>query len=169
MSNSTSVDSAEASVRSLTTLVQEVLRNNVNMAVRLKTLERMHPALASSRAVSQIEISPSESSGSRVVSRNPSHDFAFEEELKASAVYRRALLRGMRLSTSSRSSNGPSWFSGLSLSDVSNVSTIALPIYQTELWNHQHYTFGSTDPKTEESSLDAWYNPPAKVRASLNG
>ena len=161
------MDSAEASVRDLTGLVQEVLRNNVNMALRLKNLERMHPAFASSRSVSHIERRPSDKSEMRAVNRTTCYNFAFEDELKASAVYKRALLRNMRISTSSGSSNGPSWFSGLSLSDVSNVSALALPIYRTELWNHRHYTLEATASKVTATSLEAWYNPPAKVRSLI--
>ena len=150
-------------MRNLAGLVQDLLHSNINMATRLKSLERTHPAFASSESVSQIERGTSETSDSRAVSHTTHNQFAFEEELAASTVYKRALLEQMRASAASRSSNGRSWFSGLSVSEVSNVSAVSLPIYRTELWNHQHYTFNTTDSRAAAISLDAWYNPPAKV------
>ena len=155
-------------MRNLTILVQEVLKTNVNMAARLKNLERMHPALAGSIYTSQNENARSEGTDSRAVSRTTYYRFTFEEELETSPVYKRAGLNHIRFSQSSTSSYGPSCLSGLSLSEVSNVSAIALPIYPMELWNHHRYrtdTIGTAT--TNSTSLDAWYNPPARVRILL--
>lgn len=152
-------------MRNLTSLVQEVLKTNVNMASRLKNLERMHPALASSLSTSQNDTPRSEGIESRAVSPRTYYNFTFEEELETSPVYQRAGLNQIRFSKSSTTSNGPSCLSGLSLSDVSNVSAIALPISPLELWNHHRYRsdVGSVATAT---SLDAWYNPSAKVRTA---
>ncbi len=150
-------------MRNLTILVQEVLMTNVNMASRLRNLERMHPALANSVSASQDDTAVSERTESRVVSRATCYTFAFEEELQTSIVYKRAGLKQMRFSNSSTASNGPSWLSGLSLSDITNVSALALPISQRELWNHHRYGPSTTGSATMTTSLDAWYNPPAKV------
>lgn len=150
-------------MRNLTSLVQEVLKTNVNMASRLKNLERMHPALAASLCTSQNDIARREGSESRASSRRTYYRFTFEEELETSPVYKRAGLNHIRLSKSSTSSNGPSYLSGLSLSDVSNVSAIALPISSMELWNHHRYTPDNAGSATTATSLDAWYNPSAKV------
>ena len=151
-------------MRNLTGLVQEVLKTNVNMASRLKNLERMHPALASSLTTSQNDTPRSEGTESRAVSRRTYHNFTFEEELETSPVYKRAGLNQIRFSKSSTTSNGPSCLSGLSLSDVSNVSAIALPISSLELWNHHRYRSDNIGSVTTATSLDAWYNPSAKVR-----
>ena len=153
-------------MRNLTGLVQEVLKTNVNMASRLKNLERMHPALASSLTTSQIDTPRSAGTESRAVSRRTYHNFTFEEELETSPVYKRAGLNQIRFSKSSTTSNGPSCLSGLSLSDVSNVSAIALPISSLELWNHHRYRSDNVGSVTTATSLDAWYNPPAKVRTA---
>lgn len=150
-------------MRNLTSLVQEVLKTNVNMASRLKNLERMHPALAASLRTSQNEAARSEGTESRAVSRMTYYKFTFEEELESSPVYKRAGLNQVRFSKSSTSSYGPSCLSGLSLSDVSNVSAIALPISSMELWNHHRYRPDNAGSATAATSLDAWYNPPAKV------
>ena len=165
---STSMDRAEDSMRSLSDLVREVLKANVNMAVRMRNLERMHPAFARSMNALQEDGTSSEASKSRAASRLTCQRFEFEEELETSTAYKRAAVKQLRLSKSSGSSNGLSYLSGLSLSDVSNVSALALPILSTELWNHHRYSrnvSGLGPPKA--SSLEAWYNPPAKVRKSI--
>ena len=151
-------------MRNLTSLVQEVLKANVNMASRLKNLERMHPALAASLCTSQTDNAKSEGTNSRAVSRRTYYRFTFEEELETSPVYKRAGLNHIRFSKSSTSTYGPSCLSGLSLSDVGNVSTITLPISPMELWNHHRYRLDNAGSATTATSLDAWYNPPAKVR-----
>lgn len=153
-------------MRNLTSLVQEVLKANVNMAARLKSLERMHPALAASMCTSQNDNARSEGTDSRAVSRRTYYRFTFEEELETSPVYKRAGLNHIRYSISSTSSYGPSYLSGLSLSDVSNVSAIALPISPMELWNHQRYRSKNAGTPTAVTSLDAWYNPPAMVHTA---
>ncbi|CAD6582312.1 MAG: hypothetical protein ASARMPRED_000930 [Alectoria sarmentosa] len=163
----TSMDWAEASMRNLTSLVQEVLRTNVDMATRLKNLERMHPAMAASFRTSQNDAARSEGTESRAISRRTYYNFAFEEELETSTVYKRAGLNPIQFSKSSTSSNGPSCLSGLSLCDVSNVSAIALPITSMELWNHHRYIPDAAGSATTATSLDAWYNPPAKKSAFI--
>lgn len=151
-------------MRNFTSLVQEVLKTNVNMASRLRNLERMHPAMAASFRTSQNDTATSEGAESRAISRMTYYKFAFEEELETSPAYKKAGLNQIRFSKSSTSSNGPSYLSGLSLCDVSNVSAIALPISSMELWNHHRYRPDATGSANTATSLDAWYNPSAKVR-----
>ncbi|KAM0426057.1 hypothetical protein ACHAPT_008688 [Fusarium lateritium] len=71
--------------------------------------------------------------------------FDFEDDLESSRVYRRAQRDTMDFSF--RSSVAPSniWsvFSGLSLGDISIMSVIALPVYQEDITNAQHYDFGA--------------------------
>ena len=153
-------------MRNLTSLVHEVLKANVNMASRLKNLERMHPALTASLYTSHNDTPKSEGTDSRAVSRRTYYRSAFEEELETSPVYKRAgltTLNHIRFSKSSTSSYGPSSLSSLSLSDISNVSAIALPISPMELWNHHRYRICSTGSATTAISLNAWYNPSAEV------
>ncbi|KAL6719635.1 hypothetical protein ACLMJK_001556 [Lecanora helva] len=163
----TSLDRAEASTSMLAIQVQDVLRSHVNMAHRLKNLERLHPALTTPLSVSQDDFANSESSKSRAPNRMTYPRSTFEEELEISTVYKRAAVKQLRFSKSSSSTNGLSYLSGLSLSDVSNVSAIALPVFSTELWNHHRYCNTAGSDTTKCSSLEAWYNPPAKKSAFI--
>lgn len=74
--------------------------------------------------------------------------FVFEEELNGTWVYRRAA-RKMDGSSSIISSAGrtASWsmLTGLSLSDISNIAVLALPIYAEEISNRELYQFGEID------------------------
>lgn len=133
------------------------------MASRLKNFERMHPALANpSTCTSQNDLALSEAGRCRAASRLTQNRFSFDEELETSTVYRKAAVTQITISRSSNSSHGPSSWSGLSLSDVNNASTIALPISSRELWNHHRYDPGIAGSATA-ISWDAWYNPPKKV------
>lgn len=93
----------------------------------------------------------------------------FEKELETSPVYRRAAFNRLRASkSSSNAASEPSFLSGLSLSDVSNVTAMALPISCRELWNHHRYATPQGSRTTREvSTLDAWYNPPPKVSCQV--
>ena len=71
--------------------------------------------------------------------------FVFEEELNGSWVYQRAA-RQMDGSSSIISSAGrtASWsmLTGLSLSDISNLAVLALPVYAEDISNKELYQFG---------------------------
>ncbi len=163
---STSMEWAEASTRNLSSLVQGLLRSNVDMFHRLKALERMHPALASSMA-SRGNSPTNESDDSHALNRRATcFEFPLDQELQTSLVYRRVGFNQIRLSQSSISSNGPSSLSGLSLLNVSDVSALSLPISSAELWNHHRYISSGPGMEANVTSFDAWYNPPPKVRLS---
>lgn len=68
-------------------------------------------------------------------------DSEVELQLRKSRVYMRAANKHSlsSLLSTSRSTPGYSFFSGLSLSQVSNISMIMLPIKYEEIWNSQHY------------------------------
>lgn len=69
---------------------------------------------------------------------------AFEEDLDASKVYKRALYNNSQSSliSSAARSTASSVLSGLSLGDVSVIAVFALPLYPSDITNNQHYTFG---------------------------
>ena len=73
--------------------------------------------------------------------------FGFEDDLEASRVYRRAQRDTMDFSFRSSITGRDGWsvFSGLSLSDVSIIAVIALPVYADDLTNPQHYAFGGAE------------------------
>ena len=89
---------------------------------------------------------------------------AFEEDLLASRVYRRPLSNesGETLTTFAKRTAASSILSALSLTDVSNISIVAIPIYITDITNSQRYTFGALNPYKSESQRD-----PASV--AING
>lgn len=78
-------------------------------------------------------------------SRLPVYELPFERDLKESRVYRRAKRDTMDGSVRSSVGRTHTWsvFSGLSLSNISDISVIALPIYAEDLTNPHHYNFGS--------------------------
>lgn len=159
---SASLEDAENTTRSLTAAVQQLLKSNINMSRRLRSIERMHPALNLS-ACPSFTMSISERDASRLSNPSQSSEPAFEKELETSPVYKRTAFSRLRASrNSSNATSGPSFLSGLSLSDISNATAMALPISSTELWNHHRYTT-RLDTKAEGTNLDAWYYPPAKV------
>ncbi|RGP71687.1 hypothetical protein FLONG3_6991 [Fusarium longipes] len=71
--------------------------------------------------------------------------FDFQDDLEASRPYRRAKRDTMDYSFRSSIARSNSWsvFSGLSLGDISIMSVIALPVYQEDITNAQHYDFGN--------------------------
>ncbi|KAK0623842.1 hypothetical protein B0T14DRAFT_602332 [Immersiella caudata] len=73
----------------------------------------------------------------------------FEEDLKTSGPYLRAKRETMDYSFRSSVARSHAWsvYSGMSLSDISELSVLALPIYRDDLVNSQHYQFGDHDDK----------------------
>lgn len=115
--------------------------------------------------VSQLSLSPETASMS---------SSQFETDLESSWVYRRAKRKSMDFSMRSSivRSNAWSMFSGLSLSDVSIIAVLALPVYSDDLANPQHYDFGSRQQATpkppEEPNLDkSIYHNCLEVKALL--
>ena len=146
------MDEAHGSVKDLSNLVEQVLAENQEMSRRLKTLElQSHNSLslgASTRHLmddatsilttrSQID----DRAKSQNITQTTTYGFAFDQDLNESRVYSRALHRHSNLSLPSTTINSMGWsfFSGISLAEVSNISVISLPISVNELWNHQHY------------------------------
>lgn len=160
------MEHAEESTRSLNTGIQLLLRSNLNMSRRLRNIERMHPALAASacpsKASSTIELDMLQGMSQATTE---STEVDFEKALETSRAYKRAGFNRLRVSkTSSSISPGISFLSGLSLCDVDNVSSVALPISSRELWNHHRYVVAQTaDVEAGTQALDAWYNPPPTV------
>ncbi|KAL9590276.1 MAG: hypothetical protein Q9203_000898 [Teloschistes exilis] len=159
---------AENNTQDLTHVVQQMLKSNINMSRRLRNIERMHPAM--DRSVSpSLRTSIHDLYLSRLSDTFQMSEPAFEKELETSPVYKKTAFNRLRLSqSSSNAASGPSFLSGLSLCDVSNVTAMALPISCTELWNHHRYISQPHSSQTPAlSTLDAWYNPPPKRSAFI--
>ena len=77
-------------------------------------------------------------------------DFAFEEDLFASRVYRKPPLSNYRDSLVTSDARTTAWsiLSGISLTDVSNISVLAVPIYAYEISNSARYIFGDLHPES---------------------
>ncbi|KAF4958788.1 hypothetical protein FGADI_2132 [Fusarium gaditjirri] len=79
--------------------------------------------------------------------------FDFEDDLESSRVYRRAVRETMDFSFRSSIARSHNWsvFSGLSLGDISIMSVIALPVYQDDITNAEHYDFGEEPAPASQS------------------
>lgn len=159
---------AEDSQESLHSLVERVLYSNEDLARRLRNLEKTHSTRVSlqervrSNDRGKEEDGDQEDTPTIVPDKgtqiHPEHSlirmadsqFAFEEELNSSRVYRRTQLNSTDVSFTSSAVRTTAWsiFSGSSLADISVISVFALPIYLYEISNRQHYGF-------EESGLAA--------------
>ena len=95
--------------------------------------------------------------------------FVFEEELNGTWVYQRAA-RKIDGSSSIISSAGrtASWsmLTGLSLSDISNIAVLALPIYAEEISNRELYQFGEIDVDALATAVEQTSNIMGSTRLS---
>ena len=85
-----------------------------------------------------------EQSGTTEIQRDV-QGFAFEEELSKSWVYKRADNQdegGFSVISSAGRTASWSMLSGLSMSDISNISILALPVYAEDIANREQYKFG---------------------------
>lgn len=87
----------------------------------------------------------------------PAPGFTFEKDLRASRPYMRALKRysDCTATSSVAPSMGWSFFSGISLAEVSCLSAIGLPVAPQDLWNGNRYCASNSSPHhhLEESRL----------------
>lgn len=87
----------------------------------------------------------------------PAIGFTFEKDLRASRPYMRALKRysDCTATSSVAPSMGWSFFSGISLAEVSCLSAIGLPVASQDLWNGNRYCASNSSPHhhLEESRL----------------
>ena len=153
--SSNSMEEAESAMARLCDRVEQVLASNQDMGRRLRDMDHITIHRAASTAMSSRDDASTKSSGTvtppthppgnlpEVVKRNQ-FGFAFEEDLFASRVYRKPLLSdsGESLITSAARTTSSSVLSALSLTDVSNISILVVPIYSHEISNNNRYSFG---------------------------
>lgn len=86
----------------------------------------------------------SEPNGSFAVRRSKELKFSLEGDLGSSRVYQRTQPYASDVSFTSSAVRSHAWsiFSGLSLSQVSSMSAIALPVHGNEIYNCEHYQIG---------------------------
>ncbi|KAL9047594.1 MAG: hypothetical protein Q9206_006634 [Seirophora lacunosa] len=155
------VGEAQRSIDALTGVVREVVTSNQDICRRLGdpsySTEVKHMSAPS--ALESIHSTPDDASAltpnrdtwrsdaTTVVERNSNPGLSFEQDLRRSRVYTRASahisrrpdLDVLSLKSSTARSIGSSFFSGLSLADVSNISLISLPVSSRSLSNGQRY------------------------------
>ncbi|KAI4090698.1 MAG: hypothetical protein LQ344_004602 [Seirophora lacunosa] len=159
--DSVDVGEAQRSIDALTGVVREVVTSNQDLCRRLGdpsySTEVKHMSAPS--ALESIHSTPDDASAltpnrdtwrsdaTTVVERNSNPGLSFEQDLRRSRVYTRASahisrrpdLDVLSLQSSTARSIGSSFFSGLSLADVSNISLISLPVSSRSLSNGQRY------------------------------
>lgn len=136
-------------------LVHQLLESNKEMSLRLASI-RIQSDTASSRSAAirhgryhnndeASTIRPGRTGNGAVLdselTQTVAFGFAFEQDLQGSRVYRRALVRDAESSDSSSFGRSVGWsfLSGLSLTDISCLSVISLPISRQEIWNSSYY------------------------------
>jgi Fungal N-terminal domain of STAND proteins len=136
---------AEDSVTNLTGLVESMLAGHEKLAKRLSCIEMT--MVPTTKTENPTQNNRTDLLAIGTINRNQ-FGFVFEEELNGSWVYRRAARRiDSASSIVSSAGKTASWsmLTGLSLSNISNLSVLALPIYAEEISNRELYQFGKVD------------------------
>jgi cell division control protein 24 len=136
---------AEESQQQLIAAVDDLLRGNTDLSRRMMGMENTIDTLSHRRATIQStrDTGVQERMGSS--SRRASlFEFDFDHDLKLSRVYRHAKRDTMDFSARSSVARTHAWssLSGISLSDISHISVLALPLYIEDISNPEHYNFG---------------------------
>ncbi|KAF5639683.1 camk camkl kin4 kinase [Fusarium sp. NRRL 52700] len=132
--------------KSSLTLMLAVLQCNQDLASRIRGLEREGSIIAESTRddVSTLRQARGSKIFSFIDTQASAIKFTFDQDLQASRVYNRAIARQSMTSLTSTAlyTTALSLFSNLSLSQVSNISFYALPVYSNDLSNSDCYIFG---------------------------
>lgn len=157
---------AQSSTRHLCTLVEELLQSNHDLASRIRGLEREGSIIAESRRddVSTFRQTRGSKSISFIDTQASAIKFTFDQDLQASRVYNRAIGRQSMASLTSTAlyTTALSLFSNLSLSQVSNISFYALPVYYNDLSNSDCYVFGEEGALVRSDSSQASKSSPSQ-------
>ena len=150
------MEEAESAMTRLCDRVEQVLADNQDMSRRLRNMDDKpqssyslgtgpgdDASTTSSRTFTPPPQGLPPNNLPRSVQRN-NFGFAFEGDLLASRVYRKPLFSDSRSSlvTSAARTTASSVLSALSLTDVSYISVLAVPICAGEISNQDRYTFG---------------------------
>ncbi|KAH7176269.1 ras family-domain-containing protein [Dactylonectria macrodidyma] len=136
---------AENNQQQLMSTVEMLLERNHDLSERMMGIESAFDTISQHQATFQFtagidSLAPHTASPKR----SSLVEFEFERYLKASRVYRRAKRDTMDFSVRSSVARTHAWsvFSGISLSNISEISVLALPLYAEDIANPQHYNFG---------------------------
>ncbi|SCO80805.1 uncharacterized protein FRV6_05018 [Fusarium oxysporum] len=161
---SDSSETAKEHQEQLSNNVKVLLDSNDALSRRLMNIEDALDAqtiISRRMSILSLSASPSQNTSQQSTAESPATSistdtslaiskFDFEDDLESSRVYRRAVRETMDFSFRSSIARSHNWsvFSGLSLGDISIMSVIALPVYQDDITNAEHYDFG------EEAALN---------------
>ncbi|EWG55230.1 hypothetical protein FVEG_13266 [Fusarium verticillioides 7600] len=136
---------AEESQQQLIAAVDDLLRGNTDLSRRMmgmaNTIDTMSHRRATIQSTRDMGVQERMGLSSR---RSSLFEFDFEQDLKLSRVYRNAKRDTMDFSANSSIVRTHAWssLSGVSLSDISHISVLALPLYVEDISNPEHYRFG---------------------------
>ncbi|EWZ00220.1 hypothetical protein FOYG_00108 [Fusarium oxysporum NRRL 32931] len=164
---SDSGETAKEHQEQLSNNVKVLLDSNDALSRRLMNIEDALDAqtiISRRMSILSLSASPSQNTSQQPTAESPATSistdnslaiskFDFEDDLELSRVYRRAVRETMDYSFRSSVARSQNWsvFSGLSLGDISIMSVIALPVYQDDITNAEHYDFGDEAAPTSES------------------
>lgn len=146
-------------MQDLHSLTEKLLQLNQTMSNRLNDLEykgSLRVSSSSEASSDALTIRPIRDGDTRSVpqelTNNPSFGYSFDEDLHMSRVYQRMRVRSSGESCFSKDAPTVGWslLSGLSCSDVSNLSVLGLLITTAEIYNGRLYT----DHAHENNLLD---------------
>lgn len=178
---------AERSQQTLQNLVEKLLMSNQDLSLRLRSIEDKFESrsimtacfrngtmdgLAEGESETGNEV-PAEVKPTlwfSILAQNTAEDTSrndFQVDLGTSRVYKRTALYKSDVSFTSSVARTHAWsiFSGLSLSEVSMISAIALPLYLDEISNKQWYTF-SHHGNTNLQFANQFSNGPSPVNSA---
>ncbi|KAH6663344.1 hypothetical protein B0J14DRAFT_570400 [Halenospora varia] len=141
--NTQSLVDVNDSVSSLERLMQDILAANVDLARRMESLEQLQSLgrVTTTPTISKSDVGRRGSRSSISSISREMFKFAFDHDLQSSRVYRKTSFRRSHMSLPSLEAPSGSWslLSGLSISQVSNVSVLALPLTASELSNAEKF------------------------------
>ncbi|EXK27470.1 hypothetical protein FOMG_16019 [Fusarium oxysporum f. sp. melonis 26406] len=135
---------AEENQQQLISAVETLLESNPDLSRRMIGMESTIDTM-SQRATTQFIAGIDDlERPSTSLQRASLFEFEFERDLKSSRVYGQAKRDTMDFSACSSVARTYAWssLSGISLSDISNISVLALPLYAEDISNPHHYDFG---------------------------
>jgi hypothetical protein len=146
--------------RKLAYIMNNVLNDNKDLANRLFRIEqyildgnesvhthRVHSAnLDDEEYFADVNGPGADLRRSTITGEPSTQDSSFEQDLKSSRPYRKAIRETMDYSVRSSVAGSHAWtaLSDTSLSGISSIAVIRLPIVSLEISNPQHYAFGGT-------------------------
>ncbi|KAI1349788.1 Rho GTPase activation protein [Xylaria sp. FL0043] len=179
-------EDAEDKVDRLCDLVQQILESNLVLAQRLDAFERTHTQAAEQAVAKGAALNiPQANEGLACDSdddeddpdsptipdsmwRHCSHESTFEKLLVNSRAYRKAphfSSDAFSAISSARLTGSWSMLSGLSLSEISHIGILAIPIYESDLSNKEAYDFNT--PALEITASDLGMQPSIESQRQL--